>query len=104
MSKAIADCQYQSVTVKKRAMVNDSDIDSWKTESDSNESDQRRITLIDRRTNYDGTREDAAKKSSSGLEIRYINPAIYTESIGEEEHIDVTQIHRTENDREKIYI
>ncbi|KAM0736667.1 hypothetical protein ACS0PU_006316 [Formica fusca] len=80
-------------------MVNDSDIDSWKTESDSNESDQRRITLVDRRANYDRTREDATKNSSYVPEIRYINPAIYTESIGEEEHDDVAQIHRPENDR-----
>lgn len=101
MSNAITDCRYQSVTVKKRTtMVNDSDIDSWKTESDSNESDQRRITLVDRRANYDRTREDATKNSSSVPEIRYINPAIYTESIGEEEHDDVAQIHRPENDRE----
>lgn len=80
-------------------MVNDSDVDSWKTESDSNESDQRGINL-DRRQHYDGTREDVAKTSSSGPEIRYINPAIYTESVGEDEHDDVAQIHRSdENER-----
>lgn len=83
-------------------MINDSDIDSWKTESDSNESDQRGIAIVDRRAHYDGNREDAAKNSSSGPEIRYINPAIYTESVGEEEHDDVAQIHRPdENDREQ---
>ncbi|KAL6430032.1 hypothetical protein ACFW04_007679 [Cataglyphis niger] len=80
-------------------MVNDSDIDSWKTESDSSESDQRRIAFIDHRTNYDRTHEDAAKNSSSIPEIRYINPAIYTQSIGKEEHDDVAQIHKPENDR-----
>lgn len=98
MSNAITDCQYQSVTVKKRTtMVNDSDTDSWKTESDEFE---RKIALIHYCTNYDEIREDAAKKSNSGPEIRYINPAIYTESVGEKEH-DVAQIHRTENDREQ---
>lgn len=102
MSNAITDCQYQSVSMKKRTtMVNDSDVDSWKTESDSNESDQRGINL-DRRQHYDGTREDVAKTSSSGPEIRYINPAIYTESVGEDEHDDVAQIHRSdENEREQ---
>lgn len=101
MSSAIADCRYQSVTVEKHTtMINDSDTDSWKTESDSNESDQRKIIFVDHRADYDGIREDAAKKASSGPEIRYINPAIYTEFIGEEEH-DVTRIHRTENDREQ---
>lgn len=95
MSNA-TDSRHQSVTVKKRTtMVNDSDIDSWKTESD-----QRRIAFVDRRTNYDRTHEDAAKNSSSIPEIRYINPAIYTQSIGEEEHDDVAQIHKPENDRE----
>lgn len=100
MSNA-TDSRPQSVTVKKRTtMVNDSDIDSWKTESDSSESDQRRIALVDRRTNYDRIHEDAAKNSSSVPEIRYINPAIYTQSIGEEKHDDVAQIHKPENDRE----
>lgn len=84
---------------KHTTVINDSDIDSWKTESDSNESDQRGIAIVDRRAHYDGNREDAAKNSSP--EIRYINPAIYTESVGEEEH-DVAQINRPdENDREQ---
>ncbi|XP_029163856.1 coiled-coil domain-containing protein 34 [Nylanderia fulva] len=101
MSNVITDCQYQSVSMKKHTtMINDSDVDSWKTESDSNESDQREIGLVDHRANYDRTQENVAKTSSSGPEIRYINPAIYTESVGEEEHDDVTQIHRSdENDR-----
>ncbi|XP_011257177.1 histone-lysine N-methyltransferase, H3 lysine-79 specific [Camponotus floridanus] len=75
-------------------MINDSDTDSWKTESDESE---KKIALIHHCANYDEIREDVAKKSNSGPEIRYINPAIYTESVGEKEH-NVTQIHRTEND------
>lgn len=96
MSNAITDCQYQSITVKKRTtMINNSDTDSWKTESDESE---KKIALIHHCANYDEIR-DVAKKSNSGPEIRYINPAIYTESV-EKEH-NVTQIHRTENDCEQ---
>lgn len=65
-------------------MINDSDIDSWKTEFESNTFAQKRFGLVD----HAGSAEDAtltrAKSSSSGPEIRYINPAIYTESASEE--------------------
>ncbi|XP_024867051.1 vicilin-like seed storage protein At2g18540 [Temnothorax curvispinosus] len=67
-------------------MINDSGIDSWKTGSDSNGFTRRRFGLVDHRADSD---KDAiltrVKNSSSGPEIRYINPAIYTESIGEQD-------------------
>lgn len=76
-------------------MVNDSDVDSWKTESESNGFGQgdgpnwrRKIALIDH-VHSNGTYGDATstrtKISKCGLEIRYINPAIYTESVDEKE-------------------
>ncbi|XP_036142156.1 coiled-coil domain-containing protein 34 [Monomorium pharaonis] len=66
-------------------MINDSGIDSWKTGSNSNGFARNEFGLVDHRANSD---EDAivtrVKNSSSGSEIRYINPAIYTESFNEE--------------------
>lgn len=83
-----------SMTSRQRraTMINDSGIDSWKTGSDSNEFARRGFDLVDHRAN---SGEDVTfmqmKNTSSGSEIRYINPAIYTESVSEE---------GPENDRE----
>lgn len=74
-------------------MINNNGIDSWKTEPDFNGFLRREFDLFDHHAN---TGEDATltrvKNSSSGPEIRYINPAIYTESVDEEE---------SKNDREQ---
>jgi len=78
-------------------MANGSDIDSWKTETESDESDrgnytnsQRKITPIDHyapciASTRKSTTRTQTKNSKSGPEIRYINPAIYTEFIDKEE-------------------
>ncbi|XP_067210855.1 inner centromere protein isoform X2 [Linepithema humile] len=89
-------------------MVNDSDVDSWKTESECNgfgQGDgpnwQRKIALIDHHVHSNGTYGDATltrtKISKCGSEIRYINPAIYTESVDEEKRNAATR--RPENDQ-----
>nr|XP_012227703.1 PREDICTED: inner centromere protein [Linepithema humile] len=91
-------------------MVNDSDVDSWKTESECNgfgQGDgpnwQRKIALIDHHVHSNGTYGDATltrtKISKCGSEIRYINPAIYTESVDEEKRNAATR--RPENDRKQ---
>ncbi|XP_011872192.1 PREDICTED: coiled-coil domain-containing protein 34-like [Vollenhovia emeryi] len=73
-------------------MINDS-IDSWRMGSEINGFARKGFGLVDHRAYFD---EDATltrvKNSNTGPEIRYINPAIYTESIGEE---------GPENDREQ---
>lgn len=76
-------------------MVNDSDVDSWKAGPNGfGQGDgpnwQRKIALIDHRAHSDSTCGDVTptrtKDPKCALEIRYINPAIYTESVNEEEH------------------
>ncbi|XP_039311155.1 coiled-coil domain-containing protein 34 [Solenopsis invicta] len=66
-------------------MINDNDIDSWKTESDSSGFARKGFGLIDH--HFDSGEDmtlTRVKNSNSGPEIRYINPAIYTESVSEE--------------------
>ncbi|KYN45035.1 hypothetical protein ALC56_00509 [Trachymyrmex septentrionalis] len=73
-------------------MTNDNDIDNWKTGFNSNEFVRKRFGLVDHVDSDEDMTLTRVKHSSSGSEIRYINPAIYTESINEEE---------SESDREQ---
>jgi len=66
-------------------MINDNDIDSWKTEFDSNGFARKRFDLVDHADSDENKTLIRMKNSSSGSDIRYINPAIYSESISEEE-------------------
>lgn len=80
---------------KRATMINDSDIDSWKTGSDFpfNGFVRREYGLVDHRVRSgENATLTQVKNSSSGPEIRYINPAIYAESVSEE---------GPENDREQ---
>lgn len=71
---------------KRATMINDSNIDSWKTGSDFNGFVRREFDLVDHRVRSgENATLTQMKNSSSGSEIRYINPAIYTESVGENE-------------------
>jgi len=97
-------------------MANGSDIDSWKTETESDESDrgnytnsQRKSTSINRYTScIADIRKDTTpiqtKNSISGPEIRYINPAIYTEFINEEECNIGQKFESEQGKRYKIYV
>lgn len=69
---------------RRATMINDSDIDSWKTGSDSNELARKRFGHDHRANSDEDVTPTRMKSSISGPEIRYINPAIYTEAIGEE--------------------
>lgn len=74
-------------------MINDSGIDSRKIGSDSNGFARRGFSLVDHRTDSGGdVTLTRVKNSNSGHEIRYINSAIYTESVDDE---------GPENDREQ---
>lgn len=73
-------------------MTNDNDIDSRKMGFDPNEFVRKRFGLVDHVDSGEDVTLTRVKNSSSSSEIRYINPAIYTESINEE---------KSENDSEQ---
>jgi len=64
-------------------MIND--IDSWKTELDSNGFARKKFDLVDHADFDEDKTLMRMKNSSSSSDIRYINPAIYSKSISEEE-------------------
>ncbi|XP_018392590.1 PREDICTED: coiled-coil domain-containing protein 34-like [Cyphomyrmex costatus] len=69
---------------RRAMMTNDNDIDSWKTGFESNEFVRKRFGLVDQVDSGEDVTLTRVKNSNSGPEIRYINPAIYTESISKE--------------------
>ncbi|XP_018308067.1 coiled-coil domain-containing protein 34 [Mycetomoellerius zeteki] len=77
---------------RRAMMTNDNDIDSRKMGFDPNEFVRKRFGLVDHVDSGEDVTLTRVKNSSSSSEIRYINPAIYTESINEE---------KSENDSEQ---